>query len=1116
MVASASEDDQTRSFAALAAGIKVSHYTIISKIGAGGMGEVYLAEDNQLGRKVAVKFLPSHLSQDQAARARFTREAKAAAKLDHPNIVQVFEVGEFQGRPFFAMAHIEGKSLRDVIKKGNLSVNEAIELTKQICEGLRRAHESGVVHRDIKPGNIIIDGDNKVRILDFGLATISGEDKLTRTGSTLGTVGYMSPEQIEGKHVDRRSDLFSVGVILYEMLTGRRPFEGDTDAAVARSITDALPEPIARYKSGTTGELQQIVDKALSKAPSLRYQHADGMLADLKRLQIGESSPRKSRASLWMAVVAVGIIAIAAYYVSTRLPVTSNSDEPGWSNSIAVLVFRDLSPDKDQDWFCEGMTDEIINRLHSVKELKTISIQSVLRFKESASELQEIAKELSVDNVLIGSIQPDGDSIRVRTQLIRVDDETSLWSERFERARDGVFSVQDEIASSIAEALKIELTSEQTGALVEQGTKDIEAYNAYLQGQFFWRKRNEADLYRALEKFETATWLDPYYAKAYSGIADVWNVLPQCSNLSTTEVMHKAKEAAQKALELDDRLAEAHASIGLVHLFDLEIEKAEEALLKAMELNPNYPWAHVWYAGIYSDFKSDYDRAMKHLEIALQLDPLSTVALHNIAMIKKGLGKHSESLDYLRKAVEIEPNNINWLGQLAFEWTWLQEKDSALYYAEQTVELEPDNWRSRHYYGEILGGYGDYEGAKEQLRLACELSPNNYVPLQTLGIFYMRIPQDYETAISYLERAVEVNSRAFEAYNALAYGYAAVGSYAPAVKAVTKAIELAPFQPAYIDSRADIHATFGRLQEAIDDYLLFLKTVPGSFPINETLNELIGVALHAEDYELADSILSARLADAKPASRPWAKRNLARTLRYRGKFRQYVDKMQEWISEEADSLGDHWQTYATFYEMAVINMYYLNQIDSALAQLNLIKEMAWRIDSTHYRNVLASGRIAEAHAISGNESAARQTLSDCWESMDSAKSINTYWWYGALVEYRLGNYDSALTLIHKTPFTGFYVKDLIGCMHLAAGRVDSAVSTLEEIVLIYDQSRLTTNPERSVLGHYHLGQAYEAAGRTLEAIEQYETFLDIWRNADRGLESVGDARKRLARLKESI
>ncbi len=324
MVVNGFDDDQTRSFINLAAGTKVSHYKIISKIGAGGMGEVYLAEDSQLDRKVALKFLPPHLSQDEASRARFTREAKAAAKLDHPNIVPVYEVGECNGQPFFAMAHIEGKSLREVIKEGKLSISKTIELTMQICEGLNEAHNADVIHRDIKPGNIIIDSKGKPRILDFGLATVAGEEKLTKTGSTLGTISYMSPEQIEGKQVDHRSDLFSVGVILYEMLTGRRPFKGENDAAIIKAIIDDTPEPISRYKSGVSGELQQVVNKVLTRDPRLRYQHSDDLLADLRRERELLSDPSyipgivhivKAGQNQWAYIIATLVVIVCAVII---------------------------------------------------------------------------------------------------------------------------------------------------------------------------------------------------------------------------------------------------------------------------------------------------------------------------------------------------------------------------------------------------------------------------------------------------------------------------------------------------------------------------------------------------------------------------------------------------------------------------------------------------------------------------------------------------------------------------------------------------------------------------------------------------------------------------------
>ena len=372
------DDDQTRSFTNLDAGTKVSHYTIISKIGAGGMGEVYLAEDSQLDRKVALKFLPSHLCQDRDCRARFTREAKAAAKLDHPNIVPVYEVSECQGRPFFAMAHIEGHSLREVIKQSKLSVSEAIDHTMQICEGLHKAHESGVVHRDIKPANVIVDGENRARILDFGLATVSGEEKLTKTGSTLGTVGYMAPEQIEGRQIDHRSDLFSVGVILYEMLAGRRPFEGDNDAAVVRSIADATPEPVSRFRVGVSDNLQRIISKTLDKSADMRYQSASEIMTDLKRELRDQSDPSRSsevlrttslkrnhNLFLIAALIAVAVIVAGIIYFSGQL----QPSEPLQQRQLTFygdIIGSDISPGgeffifvREYDKYCELLLQEV-------------------------------------------------------------------------------------------------------------------------------------------------------------------------------------------------------------------------------------------------------------------------------------------------------------------------------------------------------------------------------------------------------------------------------------------------------------------------------------------------------------------------------------------------------------------------------------------------------------------------------------------------------------------------------------------------------------------------------------------------------------------------------------
>lgn len=513
------DKDRTESYVPVVKGTIISHYKIVEKIGAGGMGEVFLAEDTELNRSVALKFLPPHLCQDEDCRIRFKREAQAAARLSHPNIVTVYEVGEHHGRPFFAMELVEGQSLREYTRARELPVEKVVDLAIQICDGLSVAHEKTIVHRDIKPSNIIIDTYGRPRILDFGLATVQGEEHLTRTGSTLGTVSYMSPEQAEGREVDHRSDLFSVGVILYEMVTGRRPFEGDNDAAIVRAITDSTPEPIARFKSGVTGELQRIIDKALAKDASVRYQHADGMLADLKRLRSKSAPVKTSRLSLWLAA-AVVVVALAAYFLADRFVLSDRGTAEGWSDSIAVLVFRDLSPNRDQDYFCEGMTDAIIGRLSAIKSLKVTSLTSVLPFKGAERNLKRIGKELGVSSILEGTIAKENGHIRVRAQLINVEDDAHLWSDYYDREMKSVFAVQDDISRAIVDVMKIQLIGKERAALVKRGTDNIEAYNAYMQGRYFWRKRIEKDIITVIEYFEKAIELESAYALAYVGLVD--------------------------------------------------------------------------------------------------------------------------------------------------------------------------------------------------------------------------------------------------------------------------------------------------------------------------------------------------------------------------------------------------------------------------------------------------------------------------------------------------------------------------------------------------------------------------------------------------------------------
>ncbi|UCC45733.1 MAG: protein kinase, partial [Candidatus Zixiibacteriota bacterium] len=671
MPAEPSDDDKTQSFIALTPGTIVSHYKIVNKIGAGGMGEVYLAEDTKLSRQVALKFLPPHLSQNEGAKARFTREAQAAAMLDHPNIVTVYEVSEYRGRPFFAMQHVEGRSLRDVIKGKEISPDQAINLTIQVCEGLDKAHQSGVTHRDIKPSNIVIDTDGRAKLLDFGLAAIQSADRITKTGSTLGTVGYMSPEQASGRKTDERSDLFSLGVVLYEMITGRRPFKGEDEAATLLAVTQETPQPLARFCADVPDGLQDVVDRALDKDVETRYQNAAGMLADLRRLRrrsadtVEVTRPGKRFGSMAVAIVALCAVVVVAvgYYLVNRGEMTSEqgivqADADRWTDSIAVLPFRDFSPGQDQEYFCDGMTEVLISRLSGIRSLKVISMTSVMRYKTPDRDLRKIGGDLQVRVILEGSIQREDNRIRVTSQLISVADDAHLWSQSYNRELESVFDIQDDISHAIVDAMKIRLVGEDTTVIVRRYTENIEAYNLYVRGRHLWNKRTEQDIRKAIEYFEKAIELDPNYALAYAGLADAWVVLPDYSvsgAVTRAEALANAREAAEMAIGLDESLAEAHTSLGLILHNDSNLEGAEREFLRAIELNPGYAWAHYWYSRLLGDM-GKYRKQLREGDIAFELKPMSIAVVSNRAYVKRQSCEWQEAEELYQRLIEIEPN----------------------------------------------------------------------------------------------------------------------------------------------------------------------------------------------------------------------------------------------------------------------------------------------------------------------------------------------------------------------------------------------------------------------------------------------------------------------------
>ncbi len=610
-------------------GRTISHYKVIEKIGQGGMGEVYLAEDTKLNRKVALKFLPLQYVSDRDLKARFKREAQAAGALNHPNIITIHEVGEHEGRPYVAMEYVEGGSLKDLMRADRLSVAQVTDLAAQISEALARAHQSGIVHRDIKPQNILIDADARPRICDFGLAKLRREVMLTQTGTTLGTIAYMSPEQARGEQVDHRADIWSLGVVIYEMLTAQRPFKGDHDQAVIYAILNNQPESITGIRPDVPGALVQIVGKAMAKSPDERYQDVVEMVEELRTLKTELDS------QVTKTVKAEGKMA----------------------PSIAVLPFANLSADKEQEYFCDGMAEEIINALTHVESLRVVARTSAFAFKDRHEDIRGIGKKLNVETLLEGSVRKAGNRLRISAQLINVADGYHLWSEKYDRDMADIFAIQDEISLTIVDKLRVHLLGEEKSKIVKRHTEDPEAYNLYLKGLYFLNKWTEEGTHRGLGYFQKSIEKDPKFSLAYLGIADTYANIGILSLLPPQEAFPKAKEVLEKALEIDDSLYQAHTVAALIAFwYDWKWKDAENEFEKALAHNPGYAHAHFWYAW-YLAAMGRFDEAITENKIAQELDPLLPLYYAGATGIYAYSSRFAEALEQFHKTIELDPNS---------------------------------------------------------------------------------------------------------------------------------------------------------------------------------------------------------------------------------------------------------------------------------------------------------------------------------------------------------------------------------------------------------------------------------------------------------------------------
>jgi TolB-like protein len=667
---------------ALEAGARLGPYEVLAPLGAGGMGEVYRALDTRLDREVAVKVLPERLAEDPSALSRFEREAKALAALSHPNVLTILDFGREGGVAYAVTELLEGESLRMRLLRARMSWREAAELGSEIADGLAAAHSRGITHRDLKPENVFLTNNGRPKILDFGLARrerladpAEQGQQATRTqetepGALMGTVGYMSPEQVSGLAADARSDIFSLGCMLSEMVTGSRPFSGRTGAETLAAILRDDPIDLASTSRPVPADLAGVIRHCLEKRPDQRFQTARDLTFALKAILAGTSSsstvpPLAPRARRGRRVVTFGVaaavIALAAVFLVVTRALTSRG---GAVHSVAVLPFQNLSGDPAQDYFVDGMTDELIANLAKVEKLRVISRTSVMQYKGTKKLLPQIARELKVDSIVEGSVLRSGQRVRITVQLIQAEPEQNLWAESYEKNLTDVLTVQAEAARSIVGEIKVLLTPEEGKRLAKVRPIDPEAYDAYLRGRFYWAKFTGDDYQTAIGFFQKAIEKDPTYAPAYAGLAHAYRALAFEGLIPPAEGMPRAEAAARKAASLDNTLAEVHFALGMNRLAKWDHETCLEELEKALSASPHDAVIRRFYSQSLSRV-SRWEEAIAEGKHAQQLDPLSVETNRALGSVYYWAGRNEEALEQYRKTIELDPKDARLHGHLA-------------------------------------------------------------------------------------------------------------------------------------------------------------------------------------------------------------------------------------------------------------------------------------------------------------------------------------------------------------------------------------------------------------------------------------------------------------------